>query len=53
METNKSIERITKSIVQKLIRIESQDWPPVTMWGLYQSRRPSKSLVQSQDLHNK
>lgn len=49
MKAKKAIEHITKSIVQELIRVESQDWPPNTVWGFYQPQRPSEPLTQPQD----
>ena len=44
----KRVYKAAKSVVQHLVKAEAQDWPPYTMCGLYQPRRPNMTQSSAQ-----
>lgn len=43
MKQNESfVQRLTCKVAQSIVRRESAGWPPSSLWGAYQPRRPEK-----------
>lgn len=40
-KNDKITHNILKSVIQKMVTVESLNWPPYTMCGIYQSQRPN------------
>lgn len=38
----KIVYGLAKAIVQKLVEVERNEWPPSTSYGFYQPKRPEK-----------
>lgn len=49
----KSVYKAAKAVVQHMVKAEAQDWPPYTICGLYQPRRPSMTQTSAYKIEKK
>lgn len=49
MNNNSASYRLAKKAIQKLLQVEAEEWPPVTLFAIYQPHRPEEALPKAEE----